>query len=177
MAQYREYTTEYRISTADIVMISSFTDGTQRSDTILRDGSMDTNFKTACAVHRDIVLSLSPTTTSPPCYVSVRNKWVKMTPTTTVTSNVAIIKVPTGNSGKVKVYWEATDTGTVESKIASGSWTTATNGIELTLTDGQTLTIRGITMAAQEFINGTVVDSDTGITLDAISLMNSTPTP
>lgn len=177
MAQYREYITEYRISAADIVMTSTFVGGVQKSDTILRDGSMDTNFKTACAAHRDIVLSLSPSSTSPPCYVTVRSKWLKLQANATVTSDIATIKVPTGNSGKMKVYFEATSTGTLKYKIAAGSFTTITTGTEITLTDGQTLSFQGLTMEEQEFINGEVVDTDTGIQLDTISLMNSTPTP
>lgn len=177
MAQYREYITEYRISSADIVMTSTFIGGVQKSDTVVRDGSMDTNFKAACAAHRDTVLSLSPSSTSPPCYVAVRGKWIKTHTGATVTSDAATIKVPSGNSGKVKVYFEFTDTGTMKYKIASGSFTTITTGTEITLTDGQTLTLQGLTMAEQEFVNGVVTDSDTGVDLDTISLMNNAFTP
>lgn len=174
MAQYREYNTQYRISPADIVMTSIFVDGTQRSDTIIRDGSMDTNFKTACAAHRDIVLSLKATSTSPPCSVEVRNKWVKMVASGTVASDTATMKVPVGNSGVLVVHLDATGY-TVKYSLAGSGFTTVADGGTITVTDGQTLRFEALAVASFDFQTGSVTDQDTGVQIDVISLMNSTP--
>jgi hypothetical protein len=175
MSQYREYITRYRISSADIVIISDFVDGSQKADTILRDGSMDTNFKAACAAHRDVVLSLGATSTSTPCSVLLKNKWVKMVASATVASNVATMKVPTGNSGILVVHLDTTGYTVKYSLSGGGFTTTITDGGTITVTDGQTLQFEALAVASFDFQNGSVTDQDTGVQVDVISLMNSTP--
>lgn len=173
MSQYRRYTTDVFISDANIIVTSTFGPNTL-SNTIVRDGSMDANFKTALAAHRDSVLSLKPSSTSPACYLVTVGKWVKSTNSGTVVSDNATIKVPTGNSGVLVLHLDATSYVTKWSKNG-GAFTTFVDGATVTVADGDTLKFEGLALVAQDFVNGTVTDQDTGVQLDAFSLFNSTP--
>jgi hypothetical protein len=175
MSKYYQYTTNYFISDDDIVITSTIGTNTV-STTVLRDGSMDANFKAACAAHRDTVLSLAPTSTSPPCYVDVIGEWIKMTNSGTVVSPASTIRVPAGNSGILIFSLEATSYVTKYS-LNGGGFTTFIDGATVAVADGDTLVIEALAVAEQDFVNGKVVDSDTGIDLDAFSLMNNTPAP
>lgn len=174
MAQYRDYTSQIRISDDSIIINSSFSNGTQMSSTVARDGSMDTNFKAACAAHRDAVLGLSPSSTSPSCYVTTPGKWIKMVPSGTLVTLDAIINVPAGNSGVLVFYLDVTPY-TVKYSHNGGSYVTFVNGDTVTVANGDTLKLEAFSVATQDFINGSVSDQDTGKLLDAFSLFNSTP--
>lgn len=172
--QIRIYNSEIKITDTVINITSTFSGGNQISTDVARDGSMDTNFKAACAAHRDSVLSLSPTSTSPPCYVSTKGKWIKTNISATVASEDAVIKVPTGNSGILVFHLDA-NPYTFQFSKNSGTWTTAVDTNTITVVNNDLLKVRGTGVAPQAFINGSITDQDTGVEVDIISLMNNTP--
>jgi hypothetical protein len=178
MAKYYDYISEIHQTDTNIYIKSTF-GPTVKSDTVARDGSVETNFKAACWAHLLAFTSLAPNTTSPACYVTLLRKWVISVAATDVTTGTATIKVPPGNSGVLILYAENPDIGTttMQYKKSAGSFTTFTDGTEVTFVDGDTLSFKGVAMVEQAFINGRVVDKDTGVQLDVISIMNTTPIP
>lgn len=175
MAKYYNITSEIFI-TDTLITVTSFFGGNVLSTSITRGGSEDTALAAAIVAHKNAFISLAPTSTSPPCYVTERGKWIKLTPSGTVTTDNAVVKVPTGNSGILILHVDPS-AYTAQRSVNGGTFTTFTDGATVTLTDGQTLKFKGLGLVEQDFLNGSVVDSDTGQTLDDFSLMNSSPTP
>lgn len=174
MAQYRDYAEQIRISDTDIIITATLPGGSQLSNTVVRDGSMDTNFKAAMAAHRDAVLSLNPSSTSPPCYVAVQGKWIKSTASPTVITDNATIKVPTGNSGILVLNLEVV-TYTVKYSKNGGAFTTIANGGTVTVANNDLLKFEALSVASSDFVNGNITDQDTGVEVDTINLLNTTP--
>lgn len=177
MAKYYDYISEIRASATEIVIKSTYGPD-QISTPVVRDGSEETNFKAACWAHKQAFLSLPASSTSPACYVVDRGLLIASTASATVVTTPTTIVVPPGNSGVL--VWQLdpiTGTGTIEYKINSGSYSTLAHGGTVTVTNGQTITIRASTLAELEFINGSIVDQDTGKEIEVFSLMNSTPAP
>lgn len=174
MAQFREYFTRVFISDTEITVTTTY-GATQLNDIVLRDGSMDTNFKAKQAAHRDAILGLGPSSTTPRCYVDLTGHWIKQTNSGTVVSANATVTVPTGNSG-VLVF--RTDTGyTVKYSKNGGAFTTIANGGTVTVANGDTLKFEALAVAAMDFVEADVFDQDTGQLIDSISLLNNTPAP
>ncbi len=143
---------------------------------ITRGGSEITDFKDACEAHRQIAMSLDPTSTSPPCSVGTRSRWIRSQASADIGGLATNITVPPGNSGNLVLQLDPIG-GTAKYSIAGGSFTTFVDGAVITLTDGQGLNFSATGLAAQEIMSGSVVDEDTGTQLDIISLQNSTPAP
>jgi len=175
MSQYREYTTSVFINDDEIILTSRFGSNTL-SSTVARDGSEETNFKAACWAHRNSVVSLPPSSTAPPCYVTVHGRWNKATASGTVTTATATIEVPAGNSGILSVILDD-DSFVTSYRIGAGSWVAFNSGDTITITDGQLLSFKVDSLTEQYSINGTVTDDDTGVLIDAISLMNTSVAP
>lgn len=175
MAKFYNIATTIFITDTEIIVTSIFGSNV-KSTTVTRGGSEDTNLAAAIVAHKAAFLSIAPSSTSPASYVSVLGKWVKLTPSANVTSDNAVVNVPTGNSGVLVLHLDPTSY-IVKYSINGGTLTAFTDGNTITVTNGQTLKFQGLGLATQDFVNGYVVDSDTGRTLDAFSLMNSTPTP
>lgn len=179
MSQFREYTVKIRSDGANISIISTY-GSNQLSSVVAQDGLEDTNFGAACVAHKNAFFSLPASSTSPPCTVSVSGRWVQVTaggtPTGDVTTLGSTINVPVGNSGDLILYVEAGDF-TAQYKINAGSFTTFTDATTINVNDGDVLYFKSDTAAAQETMNGSVVDSDTARTVDAFSLLNSSSAP
>lgn len=175
MAQYREYTTKYFISD-DQIVVTSYIGVNTVSDIVARDGSEDTNFATVANAHKAIALEARPTATSPPCTVTTLGRWQKSFLGDTFVTPATAIRVPTGNSGDLVLHRDA---GSYNLKyiVNGGSATTFADEDVITVVDGDTLAFSVDTLAEQEIANGYVVDEDTGVTLDAISMLNTTPAP
>ena len=175
MGQFREYTESIFISD-DQVTITATIRGSQYAAVVARDASMDTNFKAAIAAHLDIALAAPPTATSPPCTVMTQGKWSKVLANASITSASTIIMVPTGNSGNLILR---RDDGAFTMKYSKngGAATTYTDGVVITVVDGDTLAFSATGIPEQEFATGSVTDGDTEVSLDIISLYNSTPVP
>lgn len=174
MSQYRDYDERIRISDTDIVITATLPNGSQLSNTVVRDGSMDANFKAAMAAHRDAVLSLKASSTSPPCYVAVKGKWIKTTASPTIITADSIIKVPTGNSGILVLHLD-TSAYTVKYSKNGGAYTTIVDGGTVTVANNDLLKFEALSVVSSDFVNGSVTDQDTGVEVDTINLLNSTP--
>lgn len=175
MGQIRDYTSTFFVIDAN-VQIRSLIKGSQLADTVVRDGSFQTNFKAACWAHLQAALNLPPTGTSPPCTVTTFQRWIKSQAAGSVAGVATNIVVPSTNSGHLELHVDAGGF-TAQYSIAGGSFTTFTDGTVITLTNGQSLAFRGTGLAAQETMSGYVLDGDTGTPLDTISLSNATPAP
>lgn len=175
MAQYREYTIAVFMSDTDI-LITSKIGGYQVSNRIARDGSEDANFAAAMVAHKALAFSRSANTTSPPCSVESLGKWVKFAPSGAVTGLATIIHVPPGNSGQLDFSLD-TGGGSMTYSVNGATPVAATDGGNVTVVEGDTLKFAASGLAAQESATGSVIDHDTGLPLDTISLYNSTPAP
>lgn len=171
MAQFREYSIRVFISDTEITITSTY-GATQMNDIVLRDGSMDTNFKTKMALHRDAVLAQGASSTSAPCFVDMTGHWIKQTTSSTVISANATLTVPTGNSGILVFH---TDTAyTVKYSKNGGAFTTIADGGTITVANGDTLKFEALGLAEYDFVEGNVYDQDSGRLVDSISLLNNT---
>jgi hypothetical protein len=172
MAQFREYFTRVFITGTEITITTTY-GAIQINDIVLRDGSMDTNFKAKQAAHRDVILGLEPSSTSAPCYLDLTGHWIKQTNSGTIISANATVTVPTGNSGVLVLY---TDTAyTVKYSKNGGAFTTIVDGGTVTVANGDTLKFEALSVAAFDYVTGDVYDQDTGRLVDSISLLNNTP--
>lgn len=173
MGQIREYFTRVYVTDTEITITTTY-GAIQIYDNVLRDGSMDTNFKAKQAAHRDTILSLTPSATSAPCYLDITGHWNKSTNSGTVISANATVTVPVGNSGILVFY---SDTAyTVKYSINNGAWTDVVDEDTITVVNGDTLKFEALGLTEFDFVNGEVRDQDTGRLVDSISLLNNTPT-
>lgn len=173
MSQYRDFLTNFRV-TSDNVILTSEMSTFQKTDVVLRDGSFETNFKAAVWAHLQIVLGLNSTATTPPCSVQTPQRWHKTQAADTITTSATIITVPPGNSG-ILILHRDTGSFTMQYSKNAGSYTTFADGATITVANGDTLSFKATSIPGQDFANGSVLDSDTGALLDSINLYNTMP--
>lgn len=173
--QYRKLLADITVDDNNITIVATI-GGNILSASVVRDGSEETNFKAAMWSFRQTLNETTPSATSLPCRVLTPGKWFKNISSGTITTPATVIDVPTGNSGGLILRRDSTS-ATVQYRINAGSWTTFADGDPITVADGNTLAFKATSVPETETVNGSVEDTDTSVTLDSISLYNTTPTP
>ena len=176
MSQYRYMRTDTSISDTNIVVVSSF-HNQKMTNVIARGSGEDAAAQAAYIAHVDACKSSPPMQTDPSCTSSPIGMWVQTITGAGSPSIVGFdetITVPAGNSGQLMFnITSSVPGGALQYSLNGGTtWTAATNGLVITVTNGQKLRLQALTMASGNNYFGNVTDNSTSIIVDVFQFQH-----
>jgi hypothetical protein len=157
------------------ITITSYFQNSVLRDFVTIGAGEDTNSGNTFIAHKNACKGVAPAATAPSCTASPIGQWVlsKVSSTpVTVTGKNEVIAVPTGNAGVLLFSLTNNDGTDVEYSKNGGTWTAFTNGVTITLVNGDQLKLQCNGLPSGGSCIGSVIDNSTSMTLDLFQFKN-----